>query len=126
MSETPQGPDTTDRRGAMRLPISLPIGVAWGAEAGGRRSYLLGRTKDVSPKGICFWIPRRLSLGQRLNLDIKVPQETQPFLMLRLQCDAEVVRVEQEASGQERFQVATRVLEFDTPMLIPADPVWPA
>jgi hypothetical protein len=110
----------------MRRSMSLPISVAWGAEAGGRRSYILGRTKDVSPKGICFWIPRRFSAGQRLNLVMKLPQETQPLLMLQLQCDAEVVRVEQEDSRHERFCVATRVFEFDTPMIVPADPVWPA
>jgi len=123
---TPQARDGTERRRATRLALSLPIGVTWGTEEGGRRSYLLGQTKDVSPKGICFWIPRSLPVGQKLNLDMEVPQEANPQLMLRLQCSAKVVRTQPGPPTEGGFRVATRVMAFETPMIFRANPLGPA
>ena len=124
--EPPQVRDGAERRRSTRLPLSFPIEVTWVTDAGGRRSYLLGRTKDVCPNGVCFWIPRPLSLGQKLNLNMEAPLETRPQWGLRLQCEAEVVRVERAAREEDGYQVAARVIEFDTPVVVPTNPPWPA
>jgi len=124
--EPPQVGDGAERRRSTRLPLSFPIEVTWAADAGGRRSYLLGRTKDVCPNGVCFWIPRPLSLGQKLNLNMEAPLEARPQWGLRLQCEAEVVRVEREAREEDGYKVAVRVSKFDTPVIVPTIPQWPA
>lgn len=76
----------------------------------------------MCPNGVCFWIPRTLSLGQKLNVNIKVPLEPRPHERLQLQGEAEVVRVEHPARGQEGFKVAVRVIKFDIPVIVPAIP----
>ncbi len=94
-------PRADERRQVTRFIIALPVEFENGT----------GITRDVSASGVFFETERPFALGERVCLTL-VLGGTPPNVKVRLQCQGEVVRVEQ-LGGKVGVAVAFTVFGFD-------------
>lgn len=92
-----------ERRNARRFQVSWDVAVKGTDQAGGGFDEA-GTLENLSSLGAFLYLPRRVNLGERLELQIKVPFKRNNWMKYT----AEVVRLEQ-ASARARVGV-----RFDT------------
>ncbi len=86
----PQEEKRATRRFALRLPVSVKHP---------ERGEVAAHTRDVSSRGICFYINVPLSVGSDLEFTLTLPPEVTLTEAIRVRCLARVVRVEEEKQG---------------------------
>lgn len=99
-SEEPKLSTTTaqmEKRATRRFALKLPVAVK---EEDGAVS---AETRDVSSRGICFYIKSPVEIGSELNFALTLPPEVTLTDSLQVNCSAHVVRVE---SPDERGRIA--------------------
>jgi hypothetical protein len=93
------------RRFALRLPliVSFPVGVAKSTEA---------ESRDVSARGICFYVDAGIPNGSDLEFTLILPQEITGTESIRVRCKGKVVR--QEAAAETaKTAVAAVIHEYE-------------
>lgn len=100
----------TTRARSRRLGLLLPIEV-WGEDDDRRAFRESARTLNISGGGLCFETGRRLDIGARLVLEIRLSANLRPRFggRPRYRVRAVVCRLENFAD-QERFRVGVRFL----------------
>ena len=93
----------TDRRQARRYRIAVPVELDHGT----------GLTRDISTSGIFFETDQSCSVGTTLSFSL-VLEHADPGGPVRLQCQGEVVRVEQRES-KVGVAVCFTAYRFDLP-----------
>ncbi len=83
-----------ERRATRRFSLRLPVAVKHPVQ-GDVSAY----TRDVSSRGICFYIPTPLEVGAHLEFTLTLPPEITLTEAIRVRCSARVVRVE-HAEGE--------------------------
>lgn len=101
-------PDTRTR--SRRLGLELPVEV-WGEDDEGSAFHESARTLNVSGGGLCFETGRRLDIGARLILEIRLSPNLRSRFggRQRYRVRSVVCRLENFA-GQARFRVGVRFL----------------
>jgi hypothetical protein len=101
-------PTTRDR--SRRLGLSLPVEV-WGEDDDGSAFHESAQTLNVSGGGLCFETGRRLEIGARLILEIRLAPKLRPRFggRQRYRLRSVVCRLENFA-GEDRFRVGVRFL----------------
>ena len=98
------------RSRSRRLALSLPVEV-WGEDDDGRTFHESARTLNISGGGLCFETGRRLDIGGRLILELRLAPHLRPRFggRPRYRVRAVVCRLENFADA-DRFRVGVRFL----------------
>ncbi len=76
-----------ERRGAARFEMRLPLTLRV------NQTEIPAFTKDVSARGIYFYLESEPSVGSQLEFDITFPPEITLSTSLRVRCRGSVVRI---------------------------------
>jgi PilZ domain len=100
----------TTRPRSRRLGLALPV-VVTGRDERGRTFEESAETRNISAGGLCFETGRRLPVGARLVLDIRLSPALRPRFggRARYGVRAVVCRIENFA-GEDRYRVGVRFL----------------
>lgn len=97
----------TEKRGTRRFSLDLPISVKF-LENG---TYeVTGRTRDVSSRGVFFYVNSNIQEGAAIDFVMTLPTEITLTDPIRVRCSGKVTRVEITSSGQG---VAVAIDKYD-------------
>jgi hypothetical protein len=96
--------DFTDRRHARRYRVAVPVELELGT----------GLTRDISASGVFFETGSLFPVGITISFSL-VLEHADPGGLVRLQCQGEVVRVEQH-EGKVGVAVCFTAYRFDLPV----------
>ena len=115
---------TPNRRQFMRQPLSVTVRVGKGDNREARPITVVGRTRDVSTRGVYLWAPDDFRVGEVLRLQIDVPLEPAGNTGLHVCCTAEILRIDPGnlVQGRAGVGLAVRVLQFDVPQFLSQPP----
>jgi hypothetical protein len=86
-TEVQQSEKRATRRFALRLPVSVNY-------AGESIVPLTAQTRDVSARGICFYLDAPMSTGSAIEFTLTLPPEITLTESIRVRCKGKVVRVD--------------------------------
>src|ERR1700749_1995270 len=95
-----------DKRATRRFALRLPVTVAYGEQ---ERS---AQTRDVSARGICFYVDSAIQAGSAIDFTLTLPPEITLTESIRVHCKGHVVRVEGDSSVG-RLAVAAVIDEYE-------------
>jgi hypothetical protein len=94
-----------DKRATRRFSLRLPISVKYQDGAAGEKTAY---TRDVSARGICFYLDSPLGEGTDIEFTLTLPLTES----IRVRCKGTVVRAEQ-ASNNGQMSVAAVINEYE-------------
>lgn len=92
------------RRFALRVPVTVNRSTNGTAEA--------AQIRDVSARGICFYIDSAIAQGSPIGFTLTLPPEITLTESIRVQCKGRVVRVE-DANPDGKVTVAAVIEEYE-------------
>ncbi len=104
MSESQQ-----EKRAARRFPLHLPVAVNHGENA---QVHDVGQLRDVSARGICFYVQSSIAQGSAIGFTLTLPPEITLTESIRVQCKGRVVRVE-DSRPDGQMAVAAVIEEYE-------------
>ncbi len=98
-----------ERRNAQRFRIKLPMTVRWttGSAVGEART----ESKDVSSRGVYFFLPKGVGSGSPVEIVLTLPHEITLAGPVRVRCLGRVQRIEQE--GPERAGIVAQIERYE-------------
>ena len=87
----PQREQRSTRRFALKLPVTVKFN-----EVGVEKT---AHTRDVSARGICFYMDSTVAQGYDIDFTLTLPPEITLTESIRVHCKGKVVRVEPQAPG---------------------------
>jgi hypothetical protein len=100
----PQQEKRATRRFSLRLPVSIRF------TNGGVQEFS-AETRDVSARGVFFYIDKKLSEGSAIEFTLTLPPEITLTESNRVRCKGRVVRVEE--AKEERLGVGAVIDQYD-------------
>ncbi|HWR36167.1 MAG TPA: PilZ domain-containing protein [Clostridia bacterium] len=85
----------SEQRATRRFPLKLPVTVRYAQG----RPETNAQTRDVSSRGICFYMDSRLDTGSQIEFTLTLPPEITMTEAIRVRCRGKVVRVESPLPG---------------------------
>ena len=101
----PQLEKRAARRFALRIPVSVDHGV-------NPSHSEIAQIRDVSARGICFYLDSALSQGAPIAFTLTLPPEITLTESIRVQCKGKVVRVE-DPRDDGKLAVAAVIEEYE-------------
>ena len=101
--EVQQAEKRATRRFALRLPVSV---------SGTSGAALAAQTRDVSARGICFYMDAPLATGADIEFTLTLPPEITLTESIRVRCKGKVVRVE-NGMADAKVPVAAVIDEYE-------------
>ena len=102
----------SERRGARRYDLSLPVMVRTAAQ--GFADTQNGRTRDISTRGLYFVIDQGVRAGSELDIMLTLPREMTNGEEVLVKASGKIVRVESRMEdGNERQGVAAIIERYD-------------
>jgi hypothetical protein len=98
-----------EKRATRRFALRLPVSVNYSGNTG---PVLSAQTRDVSARGICFYLEAPLAVGSELDFTLTLPPEITLTESIRVRCKGKVVRVESGA-GDAKVPVAAVIDEYE-------------
>jgi len=98
-----------EKRAARRFPLHLPVTVNHGENAQQRD---VGQLRDVSARGICFYVQSTIAEGSNIAFTLTLPPEITLTESIRVQCKGRVVRVESSLPNGQ-LAVAAVIEEYE-------------
>jgi hypothetical protein len=99
--------NSTERRASRRFTMSLPLTVRSSEPTGIERQ---GQTRDVSFRGLYFWMDAEFNPGSIIEFILTLPREITMAGDVHIRCFAEIVRVEPQ-NGQHG--IAARIDRYE-------------
>jgi hypothetical protein len=84
-----------EQRSTRRFSLKLPVTVKFNEQGLEKTAH----TRDVSARGICFYMDSTVSEGSEIDFTLTLPPEITLTESIRVHCKGKVVRVEPEAPG---------------------------
>ena len=106
MTDTHQ--DENNKRATRRFSLRLPVSVRYGEE----EEEHSAQTRDVSARGICFYIDSAIQAGSPIDFTLTLPPEITLTESIRVRCKGKVVRVDQ-AAPDGKVAVAAVIDEYE-------------
>ena len=103
--EVQQAEKRTTRRFALRLPVSVNY-------SGNSGPAISAQTRDVSARGICFYLEAPLTVGSEIDFTLTLPPEITLTESIRVRCKGKVVRVD-NSSADDKVAVAAVIEEYE-------------
>src|ERR1700685_3586629 len=99
-----------ERRTAPRLQIKLPMTVRWtsGSAIGEART----ESKDVSSRGVYFFLPKDVKNGSPVEIVLTLPHEITMAGPVRVRCLGRVQRSQEEEEGRSGIVAEIERYEF--------------
>lgn len=106
MAEAQQ--EENDKRATRRFALRLPVSVRYGQDG----QEHTAQTRDVSARGICFYVDSAIQAGSALDFTLTLPPEITLTESIRVRCKGRVVRVESGGSNS-KMAVAAVIDEYE-------------
>lgn len=97
-----------EKRATRRFPLRLPVSVRYNGQA---PTEIEAQTRDVSARGVCFYVDSRLNEGSPIEFTLTLPPEITLTDSIRVRCKGKVVRVEEDPGG--KVGVAAIIEEYE-------------
>jgi hypothetical protein len=104
MAETTAKDKRATRRFALRLPVSVRYGETPEEHA--------AQTRDVSARGICFYVDSAIQAGSPIDFTLTLPPEITLTESIRVRCKGRVVRIE-GGDPAHKMSVAAVIDEYE-------------
>ncbi|MGO9543168.1 MAG: PilZ domain-containing protein [Terriglobales bacterium] len=101
--------EAQEKRAARRFALRIPVSVARGENSDQSESAQL---RDVSARGICFYLDSPIAQGSPLAFTLTLPPEITLTESIRVQCKGRVVRVE-ESANDGKMAVAAVIEDYE-------------
>jgi len=98
-----------DKRATRRFALRLPVSVSAGD---GSAQALAAQTRDVSARGICFYLESGLPAGSTIEFTLTLPPEITLTESIRVRCKGKVVRVD-DVNSDGKVAVAAVIDEYE-------------
>jgi hypothetical protein len=98
-----------EKRAARRFALRIPVSVDRGENPPQNE---VAQIRDVSARGICFYLDSALSQGAPIGFTLTLPPEITLTESIRVQCKGRVVRVE-DARNDGKLAVAAVIEEYE-------------
>jgi len=113
MAETKQDHDqhhdqNSDKRSTRRFALRLPVSVRYGET----EQEHAAQTRDVSARGICFFVDSAIQAGSPIEFTLTLPPEITLTESIRVRCKGRVVRVE-GSNPVNKMAVAAVIDEYE-------------
>ena len=95
-----------EKRAARRFPLRIPVTV----DNGGVNHP--ANLRDVSARGICFYLENAVAQGQPIGFTLTLPPEITLTESIRVHCKGRVVRVE-DGRADGKLAVAAVIEEYE-------------
>jgi hypothetical protein len=97
-----------DKRTARRFALRLPVSVRYGEND----EQIMAQTRDVSARGICFYVDSPIQADSRIDFTLTLPPEITLTETIRICCKGRVVRVE-DGIPPNKMAVAAVIDEYE-------------
>lgn len=84
-----------EKRATRRFALRLPVSVSYADNGTQEKS---AQTRDVSARGICFYVDSAIAAGSVIEFTLTLPPEITLTESIRVRCKGKVVRVDQHAT----------------------------
>jgi PilZ domain len=98
-----------EKRAARRFALHVPVTVDHGGETSQGE---VAQIRDVSARGICFYLGSAVAQGSPIEFTMTLPPEITLTESIRVQCKGHVVRVENPGESG-RLAVAALIEEYE-------------
>jgi len=98
-----------EKRATRRFALRLPVSVNYNGNGGAAMS---AQTRDVSARGICFYLEAPLATGSDVEFTLTLPPEITLTESIRVRCKGKVVRVE-PGLADSKVPVAAVIDEYE-------------
>jgi PilZ domain len=85
-----------EQRATRRFSLRLPLAVKYGD---GDVPERVAHTRDVSARGVCFYMDSSIAEGSEIEFTLTLPPEITLTESIRVHCKGRVVRVDAAAPG---------------------------
>jgi len=96
-----------DKRATRRFALRLPVTVRHGEN----EQEQAAQTRDVSARGICFYVDSAITAGSPIDFTLTLPPEITLTESIRVRCKGRVVRV--EGGTASKMAVAAVIDEYE-------------
>jgi hypothetical protein len=93
-----------ERRTTRRFPLNLPVAVKRSGEG-----VIFAHTRDVSSRGICFYMSKPASVGEVIEFTLTLTPEITLTEAIRVRCHGRILRIE----GTDAPAVAAVIEHYD-------------
>ena len=97
-----------EQRNTRRFALQLPVSVKY---VEGAAKEQIAQTRDVSARGVFFYMDSNVKVGSDLEFTLTLPSEITLTDSIRVRCKGKVVRVEDK--GSDRIGVAAAIDQYD-------------
>ena len=97
-----------DKRATRRFALRLPVSVHYGDD----KEEHSAQTRDVSARGICFYVDSAIQAGSPIDFTLTLPPEITLTESIRVRCKGRVVRVE-GGTPANKMAVAAVIDEYE-------------
>jgi hypothetical protein len=98
-----------NKRATRRFALRLPVSVSYSQDGEQEKA---AQTRDVSARGICFYLDSAIATGSPIEFTLTLPPEITLTESIRVKCKGRVVRVD-DASGGGKVAVAAVIDEYE-------------
>ena len=98
----------SDKRATRRFALRLPVSVRYGE----KNEEHAAQTRDVSARGICFYVDSGIQAGSPIDFTLTLPPEITLTESIRVQCKGRVVRVD-DGRTDGKLAVAAVIEEYE-------------
>ncbi len=100
----------SERRSAQRFHIKLPLVVRW--TSGSAIGEASTESKDVSSRGVYFFLPKEIKEGSPIEILLTLPHEITLAGPVRVRCLGRIQRTESDVAGKVGVVAAIERYEF--------------
>jgi PilZ domain len=98
-----------DKRATRRFALRLPLAVNYRENGTAERS---AQTRDVSARGICFYVDASVEPGAAIEFTLTLPPEITLTESIQVRCKGKVVRVD-HSNPDGKVAVAAVIDEYE-------------
>ncbi|HXY06545.1 MAG TPA: PilZ domain-containing protein [Terriglobales bacterium] len=98
-----------NKRATRRFALRLPVSVTYSHDGEQEKA---AQTRDVSARGICFYLDSAIATGSPIEFTLTLPPEITLTESIRVKCKGRVVRVDNAAPGS-KVAVAAVIDEYE-------------
>src|ERR1700693_1229665 len=98
-----------DKRAPRRFALRLPVSVTYTEDGVQEKA---AQTRDVSARGICFYVDSAIAAGSSIEFTLTLPPEITLTESIRVRCKGKVVRVDDGKEGRRAVAAVIDEYEF--------------
>jgi PilZ domain len=98
-----------EKRSTRRFALRLPVSVTYSDDGAQEKA---AQTRDVSARGICFYVDSAIAAGSAIEFTLVLPPEITLTESIRVRCKGKVVRVD-NSGADDKVAVAAVIEEHE-------------